>query len=450
MNLDILRNLTQPIFYVTNDVSRGIGLENILPNYHIVCLDDHPLVDILIGRGISVFCLERVLKTKNVIFRSTGAILSHPAVLAFIREKSGNSTSNVLFFKPQKRIELIAVQNDFNLIGNSVSLNRQFEDKISFFRLCQDEEIPVPEGEIIDLQKIIFTEFIRKYGGKFLLQLGRGWAGNSTFVIAEEKQLKILQDQFGHVQVKINIFIDGKTVLNNAVIFGGNVFVSEPALQIKANKNLTSTQTGTGGRQWPAGLNSGQKEKINKLTNQVADLMKARNYQGFFGLDFLVEDGTGEIFVIENNARLTFSVPFFTKLELKAGGFPLLGYHLLSFLPDGKTDLVNYVPRSVVGSEIVVRNTHKDPVEVSNKIKTGIYSQKFMFKKESYFLDSLQSGDFWLETAACGRVVNPEIEIARINNFDEVCDKNGNLKEEYETIINEIKNRLKLKNVEDF
>jgi len=444
MDINILKNLRQPIFYVTNDVGKGIGLEDVLPNYHIICLDDHPLVNILQNRGISVFCLERALGSKNIIFRSSGIILDHPAVLSFIREKTKSSRPNILFFKPQKKIGIIAKRENFNLLGNSTEISRFFEDKIEFFKLCQKEGLPIHEGEITTLSQSNFTAIVKKYGEVLVIQFGRGWAGNSTFFISTEEELQDLKKRFGQIQVKVGRFIEGRTILNNAVIFANYTLISEPALQIKANKILSSTQAATGGRQWPAGLDSSQKEEVKRITLKVADLMRDKGYRGFFGLDFLLEKGTGKIFLSEDNARLTASVPFYTKLELRAKVFPLLGYHILSFLSSGKMDQIDLEQASISGGEIVARNTFDTKVKVGGDLGTGIYGKEFVFKTESPYLNSEGVGDFWLETVARGRIVNPEIEIAKINTNTPVCDSEGNLKEDYLELIKMIKEGLKL------
>lgn len=444
MNLDILKNLNEPIFYVTNDIGKGIGLEDILPNYHIICLDDHPLVDILQNRGISVFCLERVLGSKNIIFRSSGIILDHPAVLSFIKEKAKYAKPNILFFKPQKKIEIIAKRENFNLLGNSTEMSRFYEDKIEFFKLCQKEGLPVYEGEITTFSRSDFSALVKKYGEVLVIQFGRGWAGNSTFFISTEGEWQDLKKRFGLIQVKVGRFIEGRTILNNAVIFANHTLVSEAALQIKANKFLSSTQAATGGRQWPAGLNSNQKEEVKRITLKVADLMRKKDYCGFFGLDFLVEKKTGKIFLSEDNARLTASVPFYTKLELRAKAFPLLGYHILSFLSPVKIDQVDLEPTLISGGEIIARNTFDTKAKVGGDLATGIYTKEFVFKTESPYLDSEERGDFWLETVAKGRIVNPEIEIVKIDTNTSVCDSEGNLEEDYLELIKMIKENLKL------
>jgi len=437
-----LKKINSPIFYVTNDVARGIGLENILPNYHIICLDDHPLVDILEKAGVSVFCLERQLGLQNALYRSSGTILSHPKVLSFIKEKAKGETPNILFFKPQRKIEIIAEKNKLNLIGNPVSLNRFFEDKISFFEICRKEGITIPSGEIINLPEIDYFELAKKYGDKLVIQFGRGWAGNSTIIVSDEKQIAGLKSKTGNIKVKVSKFISSKTILNNAVVYQKKVLVSEPAVQIKANALLTSTQAGTGGRQWPCPLDETQKKKIKEITIRVGRIMQDRNFKGFFGLDFLAQDGTGEIFLAENNSRLTYSAPFFTKLELSAGVFPLLGYHLLAFLPEIDLSSAGYNPAPVLGGEIVARNTESFSVKVGREVKTGLYNNNFKFDQETYFLDTQDKDKFFLQAAAKNRIINPEIEFARINTSGQVADENGELSGSYLKIIQKVKDDL--------
>lgn len=442
MNGDILKNFTQPIFFVTNDVGRAIGLEKLLPNFHIVCLDDHPLVDLLLKEGVSVFCLEKFLGKMNVVFRNAGGILAHPAVLSFIKEKSLGKKPNICFFKPQSRIELLAKKYSFNLLGNTVSLNRKYEDKISFFNICQANNLPVPPGEIENCGKIDFKEFSRKYGLPFVVQLGHGWAGNSTYFISCEEELLLLKQDKKTQKAKITRFIKGVTVLNNCVVFNGKVFVSQPALQIRPNDRLTSLSGGTGGRQWPAEISAEQKKTIILITKKIGGLMASDGYRGFFGLDFLIEEKTNSVFVSENNARLTASTSFYTKLELQHNlDYPLFLFHLLSFLLPGDCLIKDYSPPDLSGSEVVVRNTKKFPVLVRQSIEPGIYNFAQKLVKQSPFLDTDNTGLFWLTAAAEGRIVNPEIELIRLNFPYKVCDPSGNLEKRYsETIGRLIKN----------
>lgn len=448
MDLEILKKRTEPIFFVTNDVSRAIGLENILPNYHIICLDDHPLVDLLQKAGVSVFCLEKELSEKNVLKRSSGLILEHPLTLAFIKKKSLNQTPNILFFKPQKKIEILAQKYGFNLIGNSSKLNGCFEDKLNFFRLF-GKELPLPPTQIVKLSELNFYEFSQKYGLPLVIQFGYGWAGSSTFFVSSSADFEKIKKDYPNIEVKAGKYIKGCTVLNNAVVWPGKVLQSGPALQINADKLLTANPGGTGGRQWPAKISIAQKESIRKITEKIGNFMDKAGYRGFFGLDFLIEKDTEKVWVSENNARLTASSSFYTKLELSRGCFPLLGFHLLSFLQP-QIDIANTGDVfEIMGCEVVAKNTEKYPVKVNANLKVGVFDKKINFKKAAYFFDKLNKDEFWMTCANYGREVNPEIELIRINSLTEMCNDDGKLKDGTMEILQKVLRSLKLAMVDE-
>ncbi|MCL5090555.1 MAG: hypothetical protein M1514_00950 [Patescibacteria group bacterium] len=439
MTLDIIKKITEPIFFVTNDVSRGIGLEKILPNYHLVCLDDHPIVDLLLKDGVSVFCLERKIG-RNALRRNSGIILNHPLVLSFIKEKAQGERPNILSFKPQRPLEVVAAREGFNLLANTTALNCFFEDKVSFFEQGQKQLLPLPESEIVSLAFSDFDSLIKKYKAPLVVQFGRGWAGNSTFFINFHEEWEKIKAKFPRIKAKVGKFISGKTIINNAVVLEEGILVSPPALQIKANSILTATDAGTGGREWPAVLSPQQKKEIFSLTQKVGKIMKAKGYKGFFGLDFLAEEETGKIYLSEANARLTASSSFYTQLELEAGVFPFLGYHLLSFL-NKKTPVVYPDDLNLMGSEIVARNTESFPLKINNEVAVGNYNWKLNLTSEKYHFN-FNKDNFWLMAAAKDRVVNPEIELIKMQTQDSVADEKGNLKENYLQVLLKIKETL--------
>lgn len=426
---DFLENFIQPIFYVTNDVAKGIGVENLLPNFHIICLDDHPLIDILIKSKVKVFCLERSLGERNTVFRNTGRIIDHPLVLEYINKNSAGKRPLIIFFKPSLKVELVAKKNNFILLGNKIDLNRQFEEKTLFYEYCLKEGLPVPEGEINNFKNVEFKDLQKKYSLPLVIQFGRGWAGSTTFFINNEKEFIRLKEKNSFRKIKITKLIKGLTVLNNGCVYRNKILISPPAIQLSSSPALSLLPGATCGRQWPAGLTSNQEKIIFNLTEKIGRSMANLDYRGYFGLDFLVSSKTGEIFLSENNARLTASVPFFTKLEQSFGQIPLLVYHLFSFL-EKEPEFDFEIKSQIVGSEVIARNNFPFSVKVNQIIGTGLYcldSQKFRLIKKAYFLDSLKSDHFWLSSVGKDRIVNPEIETIRADFNCKVADNQGNI-----------------------
>lgn len=449
INWEKILKISQPIFYVTNDVAKGIGVENLLPNYHIICLDDHPLVDYLLKAGVKVFCLEKTLKQQNIIFRSTSKIIDHPLVLDYIKAESKGKIPHILFFKPSTKIDFVCKKFGFKKIGNSARINREFEDKVIFYEKCQEQKLPIPEGETAQMKALEFDQLTKRYGVPFVVQFGRGWAGNTTFFVDSKDHFSLLKRRFLQKKIKITRFIFGKTILNNACIFNKKIFFSPPAEQIRVVEEFTALPAATCGRQWPANLSKKQVNQVNQLTEKVGRIMQKFGYKGYFGLDFIVEEKTDKVFLSENNARLTASVPFFTKLEIQTGIIPLFFYHLSAFMGSDFRGF-SYVQKTFVGSEVVARNDKDFPVKVKGGLMPGIYrfrNGKFNFLRSEYFAKDLKANEFWLTAAGKGRIVSPEQELVRINLEKKVLDKFGKIDRWIVDMIFLAKKSLKLENV---
>jgi hypothetical protein len=271
-----------------------------------------------------------------------------------------------------------------------------------------------------------------------VIQFGHGWAGNSTFFINDEKELKTLKQSYGKIKVKITRYVSGITVLNIAVVLPKSILQSPAAVQIKSRLDLTRMKGGTGGRQWPVDLTGEQEKTIKEITQKTGEIMRTFGYKGFFGLDFLIDQKTNRVYLSENNARLTASSSFYTHLELGSNQFPLLGYHLLCFVePKLLENIFSDDRKEVFGSEIIGRNTNFFPVRVVKNLLPGIYDFRLNLKKESDWLNS-EKEDFWLTTAEENRLVNPEIEIFKINSFEKVADNQGNLTEKFDLVVKKI------------
>jgi hypothetical protein len=448
MILSDLKKITQPIFYVTPTLTRAIGLEDVLPNYHIVCIDDSPLIELLLKRGVKVFSLERKIGYRNPIFRSTSQLLRHPQVSSYIKNQSDDSVPNILFFKPSVAIDKICKEQGYRKLGNSAFLNELFENKILFTQFLTKAGLPQPKGEIGDLSEFEFDRLALKYGSKLVVQFGRGWAGSTTFVIEEKDDFLKIQHQYPGRKVKVTQFINGPTVLNNACISGQKVLISPPAVQITAPAGFTSRPLGSCGRAWPAVLASKQKKKIYELTQAVGSHMRKLGYRGFFGLDFLIKEATGQVFISENNARLTASAPFYTKLELMMGVVPLIAFHLLEFLK------ISYSPEKTgkmikAGTEIVLRNTHQAPIEIRGEFTPGVYG--FWPKTLKFLRPGASAADLktkketLIVTANKGKIIGREIDLLKINSLDCLLDAKGQLKKWVVDLVYKVKSGLKLR-----
>lgn len=253
-------------------------------------------------------------------------------------------------------------------------MNEQFENKVQFHLLFEkvlpNVLIPSIVGKLGELP---FQKIKDHLGIPFVVQFGHGWAGNTTFRISGKDQLKDLTTRFPYTVVKVSKFIPGFAVLNNCCIYQGSVLQSDPAIQIDGISALSKNPAATCGRQWPVPkFEKKNTLRIRDISLKVGKLLHTNGYRGLFGLDFIMDEEKDRVYLSEVNARMTASIPFYTKLERGLGKTSLLAYHIAEFLSFPSLD-TSYDGEGIVGSQLIFRN--KQTVDrMSNTKEYGVYS----------------------------------------------------------------------------
>lgn len=416
------------IFFITPDVKRGIGFEDLLPNYHIICSYWDALIPVLRKQGADIFCLAEISK---MVPNNTGQLLSDRNVLSFI-QKNSSVIPYIMFFKPSIKIDIFCQKTGFGVVGNSSRLNELFENKVKSYTLLHKyfPSYLIP-GETGQLGRLNYKDLFSRYGSPFVIQFGRGWAGKTTFFINNKKDFEAVQARYLYTEVRINKKIDGLTVLNNCCIYQDYIMVSPPALQISGIKILHPNPSVTCGRQWPVKfLDKKQIETINDISEKIGKLMQQKKYQGYFGLDFLAEKKSGKVYLSEINARLTASTAFYTKLERGLGRIPLLGYHLASFLHLGLPETQK--TESLTGSQLIIRKDSEIKLDFVSR-DLGVYQVQKMrlkFGSENYHPEKLKPNEFILIKEYLERE-----ERGRIETIEEIITVPMRLTKQFENLI---------------
>jgi len=412
------------IFFVTADVKRGLGLEDALPSYHILCAQSDPLISVLRRQGAKIYCLEeegvQITKQDN----NAGRILENQKVSNYI-QKNTDSDAYIAYFKPSPKIDSLIQACGYKAIGNTSDINEQFENKINsaiiFKKYLSDYSVPTIINRLGDLS---FSQLQKHFSTPFILQFGHGWAGRTTHLIHSESDFQILKNRFTHTRVRVSPYIDSYTILNNCCIYKNEVLVGPPALQVNGIKILDDNPFATSGRQWPDGiLEDKQKNIITLITTTVGKLLLRQKYKGFFGIDFLVEKKTGRIFVSEINARLTASTAFYTKRERVSGHIPLFAYHLAAYM-EKDLDTSLYTDH-IQGTQIIIRN-QLTASQFENYPEVGTYAlsnSKIRLMEKSYHPERLQKDEFILLKRNTFEKNDSEKE--RIETVNSAVDRKG-------------------------
>lgn len=434
---------TSPLFYVTNDVERALGLEGLLQNFHIVCMDDSNIVDQMFESGKSVFSLEHETKELNKVFRNSVKLLSEPAVKFFIDSKDGGE-KYFQTFKISSGFERIAGEYNAKVLNTSAELNMQFENKISQYQRLSPAGVKFPETIVGALKDFTFADIKAKLGEKFVVQFNRGHTGSGTHFISDENAFNTLVQQFPERIARVSKFVNGIPYTLNACIASNGVFIGGLNYQITGVEKIAQSKAATVGNDFSYrnGVDQAVLEKIIQQTNLIGSEMTNAGFKGLFGVDLIIDNG--EVYIIEINARQPASIPFYTKLQLKNNQVPLSLLHIAEFLGiedelDAKEYSLNNL-QPINAGQIFLRNIEQNDVEIKAEVKTGIYEvtekDELNFVKPAYSIDDVNESNFLLLTQKKGKLIKNGREIARIQAFQSLINKENNEDQPYDWVMN--------------
>ncbi|MEI6462674.1 MAG: ATP-grasp domain-containing protein [bacterium] len=448
----------KPIFYVTNDPERAIGLESILDNYHIVCIDHNDSVDILEKKGVKIFCLEKKLGKKNAIFRNSFKLLTHPEVQKYM-DQFGKERF-IQLFKPSHQIDLYASQNKLETINPLVELNYKFEHKFPQLEFLKKIGVKFPNSEILDVKSLDYSTLVNKYGNGFLIQFNRGHTGTGTRKIVKESDLADIKSSLPSTKVKVCKFIVGKTITFDAVATKKGTYVAGLSEQITGQRHLTQNVFSTVGNNFKTDyfINEAIINKVFEMAQLVGNAMYKEGFRGLFGLDLIVS--TDDVYLIEINARQPASTSFVNKLLVKNNQTPISLFHLAEYLNvDTDIDPKEYSLsnlKSINAGQVILRNTNVKDITIHESVTNGIYrlqsdnssydwgkegptkkanviyldedrDKPLVFINEACNVEHMEGAGILLTTVAEGRKVTPGSDVCRIQTLQSIVDEQGNL-----------------------
>ncbi|MBL7078640.1 hypothetical protein ISS42_03205 [Candidatus Shapirobacteria bacterium] len=423
--------ITQPVFWAGLDYYYGLGLVDLfkrgfLPNFFLICLYDDLFLKNLEKQGVVVFCLEREIGEKvRKLPKNTGHLLSCPLVIDFIKQKSGRQKPAIAYFKPSAKIDFLAKKRNWQLAANNAQINKFWENKINFYQTCKKFDLPVLEAEVIEVKSGLFSGLAKKWGLPFLAQSSFGWAGKSSYLIKSKEDWKRLAKKKG-LKLKVTSYLQAQTLINNACLLNsGQVLTSPLACQITNLAPFTNNPLATCGREWKKGISPEINQRADQITKKLGKAMFNRGYQGFFGLDFLL-DQKNRLYLIECNSRLTASSAFYHFLEKESGLTTLLEHHLLAFLKSEEDisgeERNNY---SFFGGELIQRNTSGRDWSALKTLSSGCYSREGKLKNRKYFPDDEKTLSLFY--APQNKVVKPGDEALRLAARTEIVNKQNQI-----------------------
>lgn len=361
-------------FYVTLDPERALGLEDVMPNYTIICPFKSQLTDKLKrlpynydrSQMATVAVLEEHLSegtVKKIGKRGTYGILQSDFVREYIRRVCGKDhvgyrKPHIVVLKNSQLIEDFCKKQNWQLLAPMAKVAEQFENKISQYRLLRNTA-PYPNSFISTVRGAYSAS------PPFVLQFNRGHSGNSTFFIKTKKGLSKLRKLYPNRECKISEFIKGKTyTLNCLALKNGKVLTGSISEQITGLNTATNNPNTTCGNDFhsPKKLPKSAIEKIAKIAQKIGGTLYRNKYRGLFGIDVIIENSTRKVYCIELNTHQPASISFEAKLHRAIGKVPLMAYFILDSAGTGIQPKKADMPPTLLpisAKQIMYRNKSK-------------------------------------------------------------------------------------------
>jgi hypothetical protein len=400
----------QQIFYVTLDPEKALGIEDLIPSYHILHSENSQLATPISDSGVDIKNFPKPSEAK--IF-NTAKLLEDQNLQNYIRERA-HGQANILVFKPDQQIKKMCENLGFNLINPVTDLPKKLENKVEFSNfLAQNQLFLQPKYQTFEkFSDLKYEDLGKEFGTEFVIQFYFGHSGNSTFFVKNKHLLSELQDKYPLRKGKIVKKIDGPAYTINACITRFGVVIGGISEQITGIPALTPSKGGTVGNDFSQRhLTDLLRSEIISKTMQFGEELLKLGHKGIFGLDFVLDIEAGTFYLIEANVRQTMSCSFVSYLQRDQKQVPIMLWHVLelvnhnyeqpfaclnaedqewinNFINDFRhsTDKLAFNIKNnqpIKASQVFFRNIQPNPVKILDQFPAGIFRMRGRTPDES-------------------------------------------------------------------
>jgi 8-oxo-dGTP diphosphatase len=335
------------LFYVCRDIERALPLLDIKSQLCKIITNHTKFANKIASRHKNVILIksERLLDTLQLLASNKVAKLIHKNDL-------------VLVFKNTKLITKICAGKKWRLLNPPAELSAKAEEKVSQVRWLGDLEKYLPPHRVELCKNIIWP------GEKFILQFNHSHTGSGTLLIETKKQLEDIKTKFPHREARAVEYIEGPIFTNNNIVWGNMVLTGNISYQITGLSPFTENPFATIGNDWRAPhkiLTKKQRLEYERIAREIGQKFAGQGWRGLFGIDAVLDEKTGRIYLIEINARQPASTSFESELQTacrkSANEITVFQAHLSALLglEPGKQHLIKINN----GAQIVQRVTEK-------------------------------------------------------------------------------------------
>ncbi len=324
------RTNEQPIYFVSATAFNLLGIDRWVRNFKFI-----NYYDSFDGFHPNVFVpKERSPREFSSIEEICNYLLAHKEVADFVGRRGPGGKATFLMF--DEETEQLARELGLEVAFPSASLRHRLDSKIVTTQLGNEAGVPsVPNamGRANDYAALMELADGGGLGDDLVVQTPYGDSGQTTFFIADEGDWKAHATEMVGQDLKVMRRIDPLECAIEGVITRHGTLVGPLMAELTGFPELTPYHGGWCGNDvFPDVLSEGQRKLARERTFAMGERLRREGYRGYFELDFLADESSGEIYLGELNPRVTGASSITNVTAVAYGDMPLFLFHLLEFM----------------------------------------------------------------------------------------------------------------------
>jgi hypothetical protein len=398
-----------------------------LKNYEMYAVKDTADLDVL-RPYVKIFCLEEKFPKAAVKIHTASYLLGNYAFRAFLKSRR-NPFRLLLHRTTAPMIKKLEAEH-IEWIGNRPETFAHVWLKADFHALLAKLNLPSIGSTKISAQEIksyTLKNILQKQPFPFLAQRAFSATGleQSPFFIKNEDDWENMKTAVSlgqsFTELHITPLIEGLSLSMAGCITSEGVLTSSLQLQLvdipQVSQNKEETELLVGYdfsyRDWGQEI----EDTAQKITEQIGESLSEKGYKGIFGINFLYDKKTNNIYAKECMPQLPEDIHIYSLALMDEHTVPPLDFfHLLAFLcPEAKfhfKEANSALKRHLSSSHIFV--PRQGIQEMKIPLRPGIYSYDFpkkelTFKREGAFPWELRNEYEFLMLDSMPRLGKPVI-----------------------------------------
>ncbi len=329
------RNST-PIYFISATPFNLLGLDEWCGNFAYI-----NYIDCFDGEHSSVYVPRRI---EHDAFESIEDInvylLSHPDVQALIRSrapKEGGPAGKAVFLMFDERCEALCEELGLEVCFPPSKLREYVDDKLNTTRIADKAGVAsVPNT----LAAVDGWESLREaadeagLGDRLVVQTAFGDSGHTTFFIEnEEEYAEYAEEIEAAPEVKIMKRIRCRGSALEACVTRHGTIVGPLMTELVGFGELTPYKGGWCGNEvFAEAFDRGVRQKARESAFKFGEALRDLGYNGYFEIDFLLDEDTGDVYLGEVNPRVTGASSMTNLAAFAHADAPLFLFHLLEWM----------------------------------------------------------------------------------------------------------------------